>query len=776
MLDQEEFQIQLEKIEQPLTCRDVATTLLFVIDGEVELSTGQKTVTLQADDLYILNQNEPYMLTDLSHNTLIRLQIKSAFFAHFFPGYYHYSFECFSRELDSGREKIVSSLRHNLTLLVMNAFNSTENSQLISHNTIFQIMLLLTKFFKKEQTKPLTQKLEDERLSRIIAYLENHYDESISLSKVAEQEYLSPSYFSRYFKQKTGMGFLQYLTHIRLKHSTDDLMLTDESITTISIRNGFSSPKHFTDAFKAYYKETPTRYREKEHNQRLFSSKEKKAATTQILELTPEILNLLAKYHLETAQETSLNPIPIEQKTITVNPVGNESLAETAYLLTIGELKELLKDNVKKQIEMVQREIGLDFIGIRHLLRGRTFLPEVETDETVPTSSTFANADLALSYLKNRDLRPFIRIEYQELSRNENFYFEQLAHFLRHSIQVFGHSFVASWAFMYYEPEQTLVRAGELKRVFLRLKQLLVGINPKIQLGTFIPFSERATVPKSHQWFLETSDQVDFLTYNANPNEIIDFSKETSMTFHDAERYTLTKTKKLKQYLKKHGIQKKLMLINWNTLTGNTRYTNGTFFRGALILEALFDVSPEVAGIGFWINTELHEEENNKRNIRMDGLELFHFFNGKRPAYYALNFKEKLYGKVVAQDKDYILMENVDGYQLILINAVNLNPKLSVSELVRNEQRKEVHLRILGLKEGEYQLRKWIFDRDNGALYSKYWQLNSRHGLDEEILDYIVTASKPTLTVTDEFISNDWSFYAYLELNAIHFYELKRTI
>lgn len=301
MLEQEEFQIQLEKIEQPLTRRDIATTLLFVIDGEVELSTSKKTVTLEADDLYILNQNEPYTLTDLTHNTLIRLQIKSAFFAHFFPGYYQYSFESFSREIDSGREKIVSSLRHNLALLVMNAFNPTENSQLISHNTIFQIMLLLTKFFKKEQTRPLTQKTKDERLARIITYLENHYDEPISLSKVAEQEYLSTSYFSRYFKQKTGMGFLQYLTLIRLKHSADDLILTDESITTISIRNGFSSPKHFTDAFKAYYNETPTRYREKEHNQRLSSPSEKKAATTQILELTPEILNLLAKYHQETA-------------------------------------------------------------------------------------------------------------------------------------------------------------------------------------------------------------------------------------------------------------------------------------------------------------------------------------------------------------------------------------------------------------------------------------------------------------------------------------------
>ncbi|EUJ63951.1 amino-terminal domain-containing protein [Listeria fleischmannii FSL S10-1203] len=85
-------------------------------------------------------------------------------------------------------------------------------------------------------------------------------------------------------------------------------------------------------------------------------------------------------------------------------------------------------------------------------------------------------------------------------------------------------------------------------------------------------------------------------------------------------------------------------------------------------------------------------------------------------------------------------------------------------------------MQIKGMIAGEYQVCKWQFDRDNGALYSKYWQLNSKHGLDKEILDYIVDASQPTLTVSDEVISDDWSFYAYLDLNAIHFYEFRRTI
>ncbi|QBZ17188.1 Transcriptional regulator, AraC family / Glycoside hydrolase [Listeria monocytogenes] len=49
---------------------------------------------------------------------------------------------------------------------------------------------------------------------------------------------------------------------------------------------------------------------------------------------------------------------------------------------------------MQKQIITTRDEIGINYIGIRHLFRGSTFLPETETDELVPTSSPYANADL----------------------------------------------------------------------------------------------------------------------------------------------------------------------------------------------------------------------------------------------------------------------------------------------------------------------------------------------------------------------------------------------
>lgn len=74
----------------------------------------------------------------------------------------------------------------------------------------------------------------------------------------------------------------------------------------------------------------------------------------------------------------------------------------------------------------------------------------------------------------------------------------------------------------------------------------------------------------------------------------------------------------------------------------------------------------------------------------------------------------------MAQGKDYVMTEHADGYQLALLNCNNFNPRFSVEELFLRQRKKEMHIRLLGMKPGAYQIRKFQFDRDHGALYSEW--------------------------------------------------------
>jgi beta-xylosidase len=84
-------------------------------------------------------------------------------------------------------------------------------------------------------------------------------------------------------------------------------------------------------------------------------------------------------------------------------------------------------------------------------------------------------------------------------------------------------------------------------------------------------------------------------------------------------------------------------------------------------------------------------------------------------------------------------------------------------------------VRITGIPEGEYQIRKYIFDKDNGALYTNWWKLSSKHGMDAEIIDYITRSSYPSLELFDESINEDWVFYSDMTTNAIHFFEIRKA-
>ncbi|MBC1442210.1 helix-turn-helix domain-containing protein [Listeria seeligeri] len=776
----QDYAIGVERVKRPTSEISLGTKVVFAISGQINIKIAEENFELQEGDILVLDRNTFYTIEGDKENLLINLTISDTFFAHYYEEYFQHSFKFFSRESDPGRERIVGTLRKSVSELLITSTTRTRANKLEAQTALFQILLLLTRFLKKQIPSSTRKEVNDKRISRMIREVEERFDETLSLREFAQKEFLSEAYLSRYFKKTTGLGFLQYLTEVRLKHALQNIIHSTESITDIALKNGFSSQKHFSEVFKAHFSVTPSEYRAKHHSD--FSKVEqettvKTSSNIEQIKPTSDILIKLTSLYQEMEPRTDLNEAPFEEKSITVTDKSPRTLEKNMHILTIGELKEALKEDVQRQIITTRDELGVNYIGVRYLFGGSTFLPEAETDELVPTSSPYAKADLALTFLKQHNLQLFIRLEYQDISRDEQGVFDRLDHFLRHSIQMFGREFVSKWHFMFFEPKYTSANKTDLKRLYLKVQQTIKSIFPAIQVGNFVPFSlSKNAVPAQHTWFLDIADQIDFISFNANQNEAVDFSNEDIKSFLISEDYCLAKTLKLKAFLKHHHINKPMMLINWNTLTGNTRHTNGTFFRGALVLKTMLDLAPEVNALGFWINTELHEGEGSQLNISLDGLEMFHFFNGKRPAFYAVKFFKRLKGIVVAEGEDYIITKHADGYQLILMNCATINPRYAVEEKFLKEERKEVHIRIKGFEAGEYQVCKWLFDRDNGALYSKYWQLNSKHGLDKEILDYIVDASQPTLTVSDETITEDWSFYAYLDINAIHFYEFRHTI
>ena len=66
---------------------------------------------------------------------------------------------------------------------------------------------------------------------------------------------------SQKFREAAGVSVHEYLVFIRLQRAALELMTTDDSVTDIALRCGFSGGNYFKDAFKKKYGVTPSEYR-----------------------------------------------------------------------------------------------------------------------------------------------------------------------------------------------------------------------------------------------------------------------------------------------------------------------------------------------------------------------------------------------------------------------------------------------------------------------------------------------------------------------------------
>lgn len=91
-------------------------------------------------------------------------------------------------------------------------------------------------------------------------YIGNNFDKDISLEDVAEHIFLSPVYFSRFFKQQTGENFTDYLIKVRMNYAIKLLTKSNLKVYEISDRVGYKNSKYFTRLFKKYTGYTPKEY------------------------------------------------------------------------------------------------------------------------------------------------------------------------------------------------------------------------------------------------------------------------------------------------------------------------------------------------------------------------------------------------------------------------------------------------------------------------------------------------------------------------------------
>ena len=100
-----------------------------------------------------------------------------------------------------------------------------------------------------------------QRINKVVAYINNHLDETLDLKTLANEAALSDFHFHRIFKALKGEAIGGYITRLRLEATARLLRYTALTIEEIAFNIGYETPASFSKAFKKQYGISPTEYR-----------------------------------------------------------------------------------------------------------------------------------------------------------------------------------------------------------------------------------------------------------------------------------------------------------------------------------------------------------------------------------------------------------------------------------------------------------------------------------------------------------------------------------
>lgn len=118
------------------------------------------------------------------------------------------------------------------------------------------LILMMVRIVRDEEVKAISNITEGAK-----AYIDEHLDEDINLTKLSSHIFVSSFHLIHTFKKDMGITPIQYLILKRMNKAKQLLTTTDKTVSEISLKVGYDNPNYFNMLFKKTVGISPGKYR-----------------------------------------------------------------------------------------------------------------------------------------------------------------------------------------------------------------------------------------------------------------------------------------------------------------------------------------------------------------------------------------------------------------------------------------------------------------------------------------------------------------------------------
>lgn len=141
----------------------------------------------------------------------------------------------------------------------------TENrfgGHIIVYSAIMQILVMLNRAYFETSDARYGEVQENELVNQILAYINNHIAENLTLECIASHFYISKDYLSHQFKQFTGFSTYQYIVKKRLK-TAYNLLHSGANVSEACYQCRFNDYSNFLKVFRREFGKNPSEVRKR---------------------------------------------------------------------------------------------------------------------------------------------------------------------------------------------------------------------------------------------------------------------------------------------------------------------------------------------------------------------------------------------------------------------------------------------------------------------------------------------------------------------------------
>lgn len=761
---------------------------LFVISGKMVITVGEDAYQLSPGDMLVVNINRKHSYNGSLDLVAARFLISYSKVRELL-GQDQVLFWCNST---TDHNEVYHEMRRLIVRILNQSMGDPRKNKLYMRSMYYQLLHRLTENFlltEDNLQEEMQKNKDDARIQEIFAYIRANFRQNIMLEDIAGHLYLSPIYVSKYIKQQCGITFMELLNTVRLNRAMEDLMYTDDSIMKIALENGFASVSAYNKAFKKAYAMTPSEFRRQKKTYR-----EENAAKEE------ENRKLVKKKLEEYLENNPGSKEPEENLTEQSVEVDVEEYCEKQWdgyccrMINAGTAKDLLNSIFQEQILSRRTRMGFTYVRFWDI-----YAPELYIDfHAKKGQQNYSRLNTITDFLVKNHLKPYIELGFKPIrilknpgraikeekrdalftsdGEMEEFYQGIISNFVNR----YGSAEVSGWYFEFWEDTNVhyptlesytyTAMAEEGHKQYFHAFSIIAGVfrrylsQVKIGGGGFPVrlYGENGFAQILTVWKQE-KEYPDFISLSCYPyiqekeGEAYYEKRNTDMEFvrHNLEMARNAMKKADFPEVELHVSEYSLSLSNRNII-------NDSCMKGAFMVHNAISCLGKADMMGHWLFTDAYADSQDSGMLLFGGCGLLTKDGITKPAYYAIEFLNRLYRRILRIHPNYLITRSERGsIRMICHNMKKLNYYYYVTEedslqmkdipmVMENREFLTLHFRFAQLKDGKYTIKQNRLNRSCGSVQDNWEKLNRESDLTMREMEYLKNISTSAITIREE--------------------------